>query len=124
MKFEKLNSEKFEKIEKRGLGKILGGAAPVIVCGYEQSGETHETSTDALGNVHYLYSYSNDWSKTTMDENNKPITHTLTKDGGGDMSADALRKHLDCYSNPGPNLPGTSNPGMNFPGGGGVAVLP
>jgi len=77
MKFEKLNCEKFEKIEKNELGMLVGGTAAYV--------ETDGDSVD-LGSGGEC-TYSNDWDNSEYDSDGNLVSGGTVLICGGDMKS-------------------------------------
>ena len=76
MKFEKLNQEKFEKIEKNELGMLVGGACP----GYTETGSGSEIIN------HQTVTYSSDWDNRVFDDEGNVTSGSIQFTAGKDMA--------------------------------------
>ncbi|MDD2636843.1 MAG: hypothetical protein PHW82_15225 [Bacteroidales bacterium] len=83
MKFEKLNQEKFEKIEKNELGMLVGGACP----GYTASG-AGEADLGSGGTV----TWSEDWDNREYDADGNVTSGGIQFMDGKDMACPAKLK--------------------------------
>jgi hypothetical protein len=78
MKIEKLNQEKFEKIEKNELGKLVGGAVP----GWDKTGKG--------GDGELCESFSSDYTQGTPGEAGYQMKYVC----GGDITESQVKEAI------------------------------